>query len=47
MTRTFGTEDEVLQDRFLCQSIMAVGDFVGHEMESFDHVAAALKGIGP
>jgi hypothetical protein len=47
MTRTFGTEDEVLQDRFLYQAIMAVGDFVGHKMESFDHVVAALKGIGP
>jgi hypothetical protein len=47
MKRTFGTEDTVLQNRFLDQSIMAVGDFVGHEMESFDHVAAALRGIKP
>jgi len=47
LKRTFGTEDEALQDRFLCQVINTVSDFAGREMKSFDHVAAALLGIGP
>jgi hypothetical protein len=47
MTETFGTEDRALQDRLLCQATSAVSDFAGREMTTFDHVAAALRGIRP
>jgi hypothetical protein len=47
LKRTFGTEEEALQDRFLCQAASAVSDFAGREMKSFDYVAAAVRGTGP
>jgi len=47
MKQVFGTEDKALQDQLLCQASGAVPDFTGREMLSFDHVAAALHGIGP
>jgi hypothetical protein len=47
MKQTFGTEDEELQSQLLCQATSVVPDFVGREMKTMDHVAAALHGIGP
>jgi len=47
LKRTFGTEEEALQDRFLRQAASAVSDFAGREMKSFDYVAAAVRGTGP
>jgi len=47
MRRTFGTEEEALHDRFMCQAANAVSDFTGRELESFDYVAAAVRGTGP
>jgi hypothetical protein len=47
MAETFGTKDEELQGQLLCQATGAVSDFAGREIKSFDHVAAALHGIGP
>lgn len=47
MTETFGTEDRALQDRLLCEAASAVSDFVGRELNTFDHLAAALRGIRP
>ena len=47
MSETFGTEDRALQDQLLCQATSAVSDFAGKEMATFDHVAAALRGIRP
>jgi hypothetical protein len=47
LTETFGTEDSALQSRLLCEGVNAVSDFAGREMESFDHVAAAIRGIRP
>jgi hypothetical protein len=47
LKRTFGTEEEALQDRFLSQAASAVSDFAGREMKSFDYVAAAVRGTGP
>ena len=47
MKQTFGTEDEELQSQLLCQATSVVPDFVGREIKTMDHVAAALHGIGP
>ena len=47
MTETCGTEDQALQDRLLCQAAGAVSDFAGRELKTFDHIAAALRGIRP
>jgi hypothetical protein len=47
MKQTFGTEDEELQSQLLCQATSIVPDFVGREIKTMDHVAAALHGIGP
>ena len=47
MKHAFGTEDRELQSQLHCQAISVVPDFVGRELESMDHVAAALHGIGP
>ena len=47
MKETFGTEDEELQSQLLCQATSIVPDFVGREIKTMDHVAAALHGIGP
>jgi hypothetical protein len=47
LKRTFGTEEEALQDRFLSQAASAVSDFAGREMKSFDYVSAAVRGAGP
>jgi hypothetical protein len=47
MKETFGTEDEELQSQLLCQATSVVPDFVGREIKTMDHVAAALHGIGP
>jgi hypothetical protein len=47
MKQTFGTEDRELQSQLLCQATSIVPDFVGREMKTMDHVAAALHGIGP
>ena len=47
MKQVFGTEDKPLQHRLLYQASRAVPDFTGQEKQSFDHVTAALHGIGP
>ena len=47
LKRTFGTEEEALQDRFLSQAASAVSDFAGRELKSFDYVAAAVRGTRP
>ena len=47
MKQTFGTEDEELQSQLLCQATSVVPDFVGREIKTMDHVAAALHGIRP
>jgi hypothetical protein len=47
MKTTFGTQDKELQDRFLCQLINIVPDFSIRKDETCDHVAAALRGVGP
>ena len=47
MKQTFGTEDEELQSQLLWQATSVVPDFVGREIKTMDHVAAALHGIGP
>jgi hypothetical protein len=47
MKQVFGIEDRDLQDKLLGQAVGAVPDFMGKEMKSFDHVTAALHGIGP
>jgi hypothetical protein len=47
MRETFGTEDQALQDRLLCQAASAVSDFGGRELKTFDHLAAAMRGIRP
>lgn len=47
MKQTFGTQSEELQDRMLKQVADVVPDFAGRELKTFDHIAAALRGIGP
>lgn len=47
MTETFGTEDQALQGQLLLQAASAVSDCTGRELKTFDHVAAALRGIRP
>ena len=47
MKHAFGTEDRELQSQLHCQAISVVPDFVGRELKSMDHIAAALHGIGP
>ena len=47
MKQTFGTEDRELQNQLLCQAASVVPDFVGQEVKTMDHIAAALHGIGP
>jgi hypothetical protein len=47
MRETFGTEDQTLQDQLLCQAAGAVADFAGRELKTFDHLAAAFRGIRP
>ena len=47
MKQTFGTEDRELQNQLLCQATSIVPDFVGREVKTMDHIAAALHGIGP
>ena len=47
MRQTFGTEDRELQSQLLYQATSIVPGFVGREIKTMDHVAAALHGIGP
>lgn len=47
MKTTFGTQYQELQDRFVCQLINIVPDFSIRKDETCNHVAAALRGVGP
>src|ERR1035438_8538240 len=47
MKEVSGTEHQELQSKLLSQAVGAVPDLVGQELKSFDHVTAALHGIGP
>ena len=47
LKRTFGTQDEELQNRFLMQVANIVPDFMIRKDKTCDHVAAALRGVGP
>lgn len=44
---TFGTQDDELQNRFLMQVANIVPDFMVREDKTCEHVAAALRGVGP
>jgi hypothetical protein len=44
---TFGTQDDELQDRFLMQAANIVPDFMVRKDKTCEHVAAALRGVGP
>jgi hypothetical protein len=47
LAETFGTADPTLQDQLLSQASSAVPDFEGREIETYDHLSAALRGIRP
>jgi hypothetical protein len=47
LTETFGTADPALQDQLQSQAASAVTDFEGREIETYDHLSAALYGIRP
>jgi hypothetical protein len=44
---TFGTQDDELQNRFLMQAANIVPDFIVRQDKTCEHVAAALRGVGP
>lgn len=47
MKATFGTQDDELQSRFLMQAANIVPDFTIRQEKTTEHVAAALRGVGP
>jgi len=47
LKRTFGTQDDELQNRFLMQVANIVPDFMVRKDKTCEHVAAALRGVGP
>lgn len=47
LKRTFGTQDDELQNRFLMQAANIVPDFMVRKDKTCEHVAAALRGVGP
>jgi hypothetical protein len=47
LSETFGTDDRALQSRLLCEAVGAVPDFIGKEIQTFDYVSAAIRGVRP